>query len=265
MRAFRIAYDGRPFSGFQRQPDVPTVEVGIFDALRELGIFEGEAPPGYAAAGRTDAGVSALAQTVAFEAPAWCSPAALNSELPTGVRSWASADVPDGFHATHDAVRREYLYHLYAPDLDDGLARDALARLSGEHDFHNLTPDDRGTVRDVAATAERDGEFLVVRVAAGGFARELVRRIVSLARAVGAGSAPLSKVGRVLGDEVIDGPAGVPPAPPEPLVLVDVVYPDVEFTVDESSAPYVREWFDERRVAGLVAARVGATIRDGVG
>ena len=61
MRAFRVAYDGRPYSGFQRQPDVPTVEDTLLDALRALGVFEGsDVPPGYAAAGRTDAGVSAL-------------------------------------------------------------------------------------------------------------------------------------------------------------------------------------------------------------
>jgi len=53
------------------------------------------------------------------------------------VRVWAAADVPAGFHATHDAVRRTYRYHLYAPArveetdhdhaVDDGRVRDALA------------------------------------------------------------------------------------------------------------------------------------------
>ena len=45
------------------------------------------------AAGRTDAGVSALAQTVAFDAPEWLTPRALNAELPAEIRAWASADV----------------------------------------------------------------------------------------------------------------------------------------------------------------------------
>ena len=140
MDAYRIAYDGRPFRGFQRQPDVPTVEDAVFDALRDLGVFAGDAPPGYAAAGRTDAGVSAVAQTVAFEAPEWLSPAAFNGELPASVRAWARADAPDGFHATHDAVAREYVYHLHALEADPGRARAALDALAGEHDFHNLTP-----------------------------------------------------------------------------------------------------------------------------
>ena len=102
MYAFRIAYDGQPYRGFQRQPDVPTVEDALLGALRDLDVLPADAdtPPGSAAAGRTDAGVSALAQTVAFEAPDWLSPAAFNSELPESIRAWASADVDAEFHAT---------------------------------------------------------------------------------------------------------------------------------------------------------------------
>jgi tRNA pseudouridine38-40 synthase len=264
MRAFRIAYDGRPFHGFQRQPDVPTVEGTLFEALGELGLFEDDRPPGYAAAGRTDAGVSALAQTVAFECPDWCSPAAVNSVLPPTVRSWAAADVADEFHATHDATRREYTYHLYAPDVDDERARAALDALSGEHDFHNLTSDRVGTVRTLATTVRRDGPFLTVTVAAGGFARELVRRVVSLVRAVGSGEAPLSNVDRVLDPAPLDGPEGVSPAPPTPLVLTDVTYPSVPFETDDAAVESARSTFEDRRVAGLVGARVAATVSGGL-
>ena len=273
MRAYRVAYDGRPFHGFQRQPDVPTVEGTLFDALRELDVFEGDEgagdrPPGYAAAGRTDAGVSALAQTVAFDAPDWLSPAALNSALPADVRAWAAADAPAGFHATHDAARRAYAYYLYAPDANDADARAALSRLAGgageARDFHNLTSDETGTVRDLSGSLERDGDFLVVRVEAGGFARHLVRRLVSLVRAVGRGDAPLSKVDRVLAPAPIDGPEGVPSAPPTPLVLTDVSYPDLAFSVDADAAESTRTVFGERRVAGLAAARVAERIRSGV-
>jgi len=264
MRAFRVAYDGRPFHGFQRQPDVPTVEGTLFSALRSLDVLAADAhrPDGYAAAGRTDAGVSAVAQTVAFECPDWCTPAALNSQLPGGVRAWASADAPPDFHATHDAVRREYVYFLYAPEaeIDDGRAREAFEVLRGEHDFHNLTPDDAGTVRTVDGDLRREGDFLVVRVEAGGFARELVRRLVSLVRAVGTGASPRSNVDRVLGPDSLDGPEGVPPAPATPLVLTDVAYPSLDFAVDPEAAATAREVFAERRIEGLTRARVAGAV-----
>lgn len=278
MRAFRVAYDGRPFYGFQRQPSVPTVEDTLFDALRRLGALDEDAakPAGYAAAGRTDAGVSAVAQTVAFDCPEWCSPRALNSELPGHVRAWAAADVPADFHATHHAVRRRYTYHLYAPEpetnsldgrdaVDDERVRTALAALCGEHDFHNLTPDDTGTVRDLTADLHRDGDFLVVHVESGGFARELVRRLVSLVNAVGSGAAPVDKVERVLGPEPIDGPEGVPPAPATPLVLTGVDYPDVTFDRDEAAVESTRAVFGEQAVDGRVQGRVADELLAGIG
>ncbi|MEF8851181.1 MAG: tRNA pseudouridine(38-40) synthase TruA [Haloarculaceae archaeon] len=275
MRAYRLAYDGRPYHGFQRQPDVPTVEDALLDALRDLGALDGGAdkPEGYAAAGRTDSGVSARAQTVAFGAPDWLTPRALNAELPAAVRAWASADVDPAFHATHDARERTYVYHLYAPragsatraPFDDDSARAALETLAGERDFHNLTPDERGTSRDLAASAERDGAFLVVTLRAGGFARQLVRRVVGLVAEVGRGECGLERVERVLGPDPLDGPAGVAPAAAEPLVLWDVDYPGVAFTVDERAAESARASFDDRHADRVTAATVAAGLRSGVG
>jgi tRNA pseudouridine38-40 synthase len=260
MRAFRVAYDGRPFHGFQRQPDVPTVEDAIFDAVQALGVADGK-PEGYAAAGRTDAGVSAVAQTVAFECPDWLTPAALNSELPASVRAWASAEATPDFHATHHAESRAYVYHLYAPEADLSRAEDALARLcDGQHDFHNLTPDDENTVRNLRGEVRRDGEYLVFELRAGGFVREMVRRVVSLVRAVATGNAGLEKVERVLGPEQIDGPAGIAPAPAYPLVLVDAVYPRLDFSVDEEAAASAREVFESLREERATGARVASEI-----
>ena len=284
-RAFRVAYDGREFAGFQRQPHATTVEGTLLRALANHGILDrGDGPthatpPGYAAAGRTDAGVSAVAQTVSFEAPQWLTPRAFNGHLPGSVRVWAAADVRDGFHATHDAVRRVYRYHLYAPDassraadashavdsshaVDDERVRDALDRLSGRHDFHNLTSDDAGTVRNLTATAPRDDDLLVLDVAADGFPRALVRRLVAAVRAVGRGQTDLSRIDRLLDPEPVPGEIGVGPAPPEPLVLWDVAYEGVSFGVDAEAAESARVAFGERyRSARTVAAATGA-IRD---
>lgn len=282
LRAFRIAYDGTDYHGFQRQPDVSTVEDAIFDSLRALDVLESDAdkPAGYAAAGRTDAGVSALAQTIALEAPDWLAPRALNGELPADIRAWAAAEAPDGFHATHHASRRAYTYHLYAPPADEG-TRDSAAdptapavdddrfhaaceALSGTHDIHNLTPDDHNTERSLSLAARRDGDYLVVTAGAGGFARELVRRLVSLARAVGTGESPLEKIDRVLEPEPLPGHEGVAPAPPEPLVLTDVDYPDLTFEIDDDAAASARAVFDRRRVDRQTGARVAGQVADGM-
>lgn len=265
MRALRLAYDGRPYYGFQRQPDVSTVEGTLFDALTRLDVTEEAAkPPGYAAAGRTDAGVSAVAQTVAFAAPEWLTPRALNSELPGSVRAWAAADVDDGFHATLAADRREYTYHLHAPDASHDRARSAVDALSGEHDFHNLTSDESGSVRDVQGTVDCDGEFLVCRVAAGGFPKGFVRRFVAVVEEVATGRASLDRVEQVLGTESLSGAHGVPRASPEPLVLTAVSYPGVSFAVDGAAAETLREVFEESRVDALTRSRVADSVLEGV-
>ena len=266
MRAYRVAYDGRPYSGFQRQPDVPTVEGALLAGLARLGVGGGvDSPPaGYAAAGRTDAGVSAVAQTIAFEAPDWLTPAAVTSELPADVRVWASADVPDGFHATHDATERRYTYFLYAPEADDELAGGALRALCGRHDYHNLTPDDEGTVRELSGSIEREGDRLVVTLSAGGFARQLVRRVVGLLDEILRGDATLSKVDRVFSAEPLPGPEGVAPAPAYPLVLTGVDYPGVEFLTDDDAVETARSVFEELRVKRETAARVADCVVSGI-
>ncbi|MEF8775501.1 MAG: tRNA pseudouridine(38-40) synthase TruA [Haloarculaceae archaeon] len=286
MRAYRIAYDGRDYHGFQRQPEVPTVSDAILDTLRTLDVVDDRSvPAGYAAAGRTDAGVSATHQTVAFEAPGWLVPSALNSGLPAEVRAWASAEVPAGFHATHDAVAREYTYYLHAGSSPqdrstaepeplrtasgDGVPADRLARareaanaLAGEHDFHNLTPDTAGTVRDLDLTCERAGRFLVVVVRADGFPRQLVRRLVTVVDERARGEADHSRIERLLRSEPVDGPEGIAPAPPEPLALTDVAYPDVAFTVDERANASATAVFDARHRRHASLARVAGRLRD---
>ena len=309
MRAFRLAYDGTAYFGFQRQPDVPTVEDAVFDALEALDALDGRAgdredstgsrpkPPGYSAAGRTDAGVSALAQTVAIDAPAWLTPRALNAELPTDIRAWAFADVDEAFHATHDAAERRYTYHLYAPEttsadatedqrtasdhagtvqasaddvapgrtpVDDERVHVAIAALSGAHDFHNLTPDETGAERTITLDARRDGPFLEVTVTAGGFPRQLVRRLITLIVRVGAGVANRATIDRVLAAESLPGHEGIPPAPPRPLVLADVVYPGVTFERDEQAARRAGAIFTARRIERSTAERVTAQLEAGI-
>ncbi len=263
MRAFRLAYDGRPFSGFQRQPSVPTVEDALFDALDSLDVFNRDTdskPSGYAAAGRTDAGVSALRQTVGFECPSWCTPRALNSELPTSVRAWASADVQSGFHATHDALQRTYTYYLYGPELDMNRLNTAAEILSGKHDFHNFTSDDDGTTRKLSITLEFDDPFITARITADGFPRSLIRRLMSALRGVGSESMTIETLTGLLNTVPQTGPDGIPTASPEPLILTRVTYPDATFRIDNRAINSLRSVFTHRYQRCLTQARVAEHI-----
>ena len=268
-RAFRVAYDGRPFHGFQRQPSLPTVEDALFDALRDLGVLADDAdkPSGYAAAGRTDAGVFGLGQTVALDAPAWLTPRAWNGELPAAVRAWAHAEAPADFHATHDAASRAYEYHLFAPDADLELAREATDRLRGTHDFRDLSAVSAGnTSRTLTtATVERDGDFLVLSVRGDGFLHELVRRLVSLVRSVAAGEVPPERVDSALVPGTLPDHEIPPPAPPGGLVFVDAAYPGLDFERDARGIESVREVFGDRAARATTRGRLCRRVAGSVG
>jgi tRNA pseudouridine38-40 synthase len=183
------------------------------------------------------------------------------------VRAWASADAPPDFHATHDAAAREYTYHLHAPPerVEDGRARQTLSALAGEHDFHNLTPDDAGTVRDLDATLQREGDFLALRFRAGGFARQLARRLVTVVAESARRGLPEGRIDRLLGPEPLDGPEGVAPAPAAGLVLTGVDYPGLAFEPDPDALAATREQFADERVAAKRRARVVGSVADALG
>lgn len=266
MHALRLAYDGTEFHGYQRQPDVDTVEGALFRALAHLDITDGSPPPGYSAAGRTDAGVSALAQTIAVDGPSWLSPAAINGALPASIRVWAVADAPAEFHATRDAVSRVYTYFLHGPTLPRDRLATALARFEGTHDFGNFTPDDGRTERTVRSTAvSRMGETVVLRIRGDSFCRHQVRRMVSLVAAIGAGKREPSAVETLLGPEPVDGPAGVGPAPAEPLVLTAVEYPTLAFEPSPAAARGARSAFSRRRIELATKTKIMRAIQAGIG
>jgi tRNA pseudouridine38-40 synthase len=266
-RAFRIAYDGRPFHGFQRQPDVPTVENELFAALATLDIYDPVSesrPTGYSAAGRTDAGVSAIAQTVTFECSEWCRPVVFDSELPRSIHVYASTEVTDSFHATHQASSRQYRYLLMESSLEAERARKAAMRLSGRHDFQNFSLDTTGTVRDVSITVESSPPFLVLSVVADGFPRQFVRRIATVIRGVASGMRDIDSIDTLLAGPV-RGEHGVAPAPPEPLFLAAVEYPQCEFLIDSQAhsraVEAIETQYQQDRLEAGVRAEIAESLR----
>ena len=147
-----VAYDGRPFHGFARQPDVRTVQGDLEDALAKLFAR----PTASVGAGRTDAGVHALGQVVNVkDAPDDLDPVkvrdALNAMLAPAIVVVSAASVADDFHARFSARSRTYVYAilgaeipdpflapttLYHPEpLDIATMNEAAGHLVGPHDF----------------------------------------------------------------------------------------------------------------------------------
>jgi tRNA pseudouridine38-40 synthase len=223
--ALKIAYDGRTFYGHQRQPDARTVEGECLAALRAARILSDPAKSFFRSASRTDRGVSAIGNVIAFHAelPPEAVLGAFNDKA-RDVWAWAYAPVPDSFHPRH-ADERWYRYHLLEPpDLDR--LRGAAKPFEGQHEFRWFTSDPPAgpfVLRRVEVTGEDGAATIDVR--ARSFRRGMVRRIVAAMLAFAKGDVEL--------DEIVAALAGVRydfgMAPAEPLVLMDVRY-GFEFT-----------------------------------
>jgi len=238
-----VAYDGTDFQGFQRLGTSQRTVQGALEAgLRRIG-WTGSS---LTAAGRTDGGVHARGQVVAFELE-WRHDCvslthALNSRLPSDVAIWHTEVAPQGFHPRFSARSRRYSYALIASPQPDPLReryawrvwprpdlaamQEEASILPGRRDFaaFGRAPIPGGHTNRTVLTARWDGlgdrmEFVIE---ADAFLQHMVRRIVAALIGVGLGR----KTPGVLQD-LLDHPGGRwegPMAPARGLCLEAVTY-----------------------------------------
>lgn len=240
-----LAYDGTQFFGFQRQGSVRTVQAEVETALRQLG-WQDRA---ILSAGRTDTGVHAAGQVIAFDLE-WQHPLeelqrALNAHLPRDIAVQAVCVADARFHPRYDAQSRCYHYHLrfantrhplfdrftwqvWPPCAPDLLA-EAAQRLTGVHDYRAFGAPTRpggSTTRAVYTSRWQpleDGRWRY-EVVGNAFLYHMVRRMVNAQVLVGQGRLSLQAL-----EAAVETGADLPPgmAPPHGLVLQEVRYIEV--------------------------------------
>jgi tRNA pseudouridine38-40 synthase len=240
-----IQYDGTDYVGWQRQADGVSIQGLLEDALAPI---EG-GPVAVHGAGRTDAGVHALAQVASvrvantLEAPTIAR--ALNAVLPPDVRIVGVEAMDPNFHARFSAMSKTYDYriinaplvsaflHRYvwhvAQPLDIEAMRAAAAPLVGRHDFAGF----QAAGSDVSSTErtifeldiEDGGGFdlpLVLRITGDGFLRHMVRNITGTLVEIGTGRWDPWRMLSVLDSR--DRSQAGPTAPAHGLILTNVAY-----------------------------------------
>jgi tRNA pseudouridine38-40 synthase len=251
--ALKIEYHGGPFVGWQRQTDQASVQGTIEAALARLEPGEHVA----SGAGRTDAGVHALAQVAHCQMQAEWTPFRLSEALnyhlkPQPIAIVDCAAVDDDFHARFSATERRYHYRILsrrAPathaaglvwqvkhDLDEAAMQAAADMVLGKHDFTTF----RSTVCQADSPVKTLDHLRVTRVAtpsgtefhfdvrARSFLHNQVRSLVGSLERVGAGTwAPLDMQKAL---EARDRAACGPVCPPQGLYLAHVGYPTDPFS-----------------------------------
>jgi tRNA pseudouridine38-40 synthase len=242
-----LSYDGAEFSGWQVQPDAPTVQGTLASAIGRI-TGEKVLPQG---SGRTDAGVHALAQVMTFvtesSVPTENFAKALNDILPASVRVLEVVEAPPDFHARHSARAKTYRYRIYREAIcppflaryvwhypypldEDSMAR-AAPLVVGEHDFTSFAAVDLERGREVAVSNvrkifssswERVGDELVYTVCGSGFLHHMVRNLVGTFILVGKKTLHVEDVTRILAAR--NRSAAGATAPASGLYLVSVEY-----------------------------------------
>jgi tRNA pseudouridine38-40 synthase len=204
--ALGIEYDGSGFCGWQTQPSACAIQDAVERGLAEIAGH----PVATICAGRTDAGVHAVAQVVHFDTAAARPDTAwvrgVNALLPDTVAVTWMARVGDDFHARYSATERRYRYLLLDQPLRPALnrrhvgwihqtlevdrMREAAAYLLGEHDFSAFRSSEcqaNSPVRELRAlNIDRRGDYVVFELAANAFLHHMVRNIVGSLSYVGA-------------------------------------------------------------------------------
>jgi tRNA pseudouridine38-40 synthase len=239
-----VEYDGTEFLGFQRQAQglLRTVQGEIEEALQSLS-WTGRS---ILSAGRTDTGVHALGQVIAFDLD-WAHGKAalgraLNANLPADISVRAVAESQPGFHPRFDAHGRRYRYTIYnaparsalrarfawhvAARLDVAAMQAAGAALIGRNDFATFgtDPDDGdNTVRTVSQAAwSAAGDELTFDIQADAFLYRMVRSLVGALKRVGTGDVAVSAFEDLL--QARDRSVCPALAPPQGLCLMEVLY-----------------------------------------
>ncbi len=236
-----LAYDGTDFQGFQRQGKKRTVQAEVEAALRRLN-WQGRT---ILAAGRTDSGVHASGQVIAFDLD-WAHPPdvlarALNAYLPKDVAVQSACLAADDFHPRYQARYRLYRYRLFCkaernpllerfawrvwPPVEPDRLQAAAQLFIGTHDFAAFGSPPRpggSTIRTVFhAFWEAQANGWQFEVAANAFLYRMVRRLVFLQVLAGQGRLSLLDLAQGVTQAQVQTP-GL--APPQGLTLAEVGY-----------------------------------------
>jgi tRNA pseudouridine38-40 synthase len=232
-KIIKFAYNGKNFFGFARQPNLRTVEGELLNVLIKNGFIKNASDSFFRSASRTDKGVSALANVVAFNTD--CSNDIILKKLldePSDIFVYGVLDVDSSFNPRY-AKMRQYRYYLLKKDLDVEKIITASACFTGEHDFSNFAKIEkfRNPVRTIEnIVISEDKYFLVFDFFAQNYLWNQIRRITSALIKIGKHSINKKDIldGLCNPDKVVD--FGLASA--EPLILKEIFY-DFKFNIDK--------------------------------
>lgn len=274
--ALKIGYIGTNFHGFQRQPDLRTVEEELIYHLRKLDYIDDLKKSRFRIAGRTDAGVHSLGNVISFQSEKDVRVNEINNSLPDDIQILASAPVRYAFKPRY-AQMRQYRYMLFQ-DLDIDKLRECAEIFKGTHNFTNFTKrfqkTTTRTIDDIKVTKVdledyHKREFpnlhdtispIFIDIYGESFLWNMVRKMMRVFVDVAIGKMALDEVQDLL-NPLEDAPrANIKVMEAEYLILMDIQYDGIKFKYDD----YACERFKRDLVDSLSDLQKRYAIRESI-
>jgi len=247
--ALKIGYIGTNFHGFQRQPDLRTVEEELIYHLRKLGYIDDLKKSRFRIAGRTDAGVHSLGNVISFQSEKEVRVNEINNSLPDDIQILASAPVRYAFKPRY-AQMRQYRYMLFQ-DLDVEKLQDCAEVFKGTHNFTNFTKrfqkTTTRTIEDIKITKVDLDDYhkrefpnlhntitpIFIDIYGESFLWNMVRKMMRVFVDVAIGKMELDEVERLLNPSDNEPRANIKVMEAEYLILMDIQYDGIRFRYDD--------------------------------
>ncbi len=247
--ALKIGYIGTNFHGFQRQPDLRTVEEELIYHLRKLNYIDDLKKSRFRIAGRTDAGVHSLGNVISFQSEKEVRVNEINNSLPDDIQILASAPVRYAFKPRY-AQMRQYRYMLFQ-DLDVEKLKECAEVFKGTHNFTNFTKrfqkTTTRTIDDIKVTKVDLNDYhkkefpnlhdtispIFIDIYGESFLWNMVRKMIRVFIDFNIGKIDLDEIQNLLNPPKNSPRANIKVVEPDYLILMDIQYDGIKFKYDD--------------------------------
>lgn len=248
--ALKIGYIGTNFHGFQRQPDLRTVEEELIYHLRKLNYIDDLKQSRFRIAGRTDAGVHSLGNVISFQSEKEVRVNEINNSLPDDIQILAKAPVRFGFKPRYAKIR-QYRYLLFRNDLDVNKLKEVAEVFKGTHNFTNFTKrfqkTTTRTIEDIKITTPTLNDYhkkefpnlhdpiqpIFVDVYGESFLWNMIRKMMRVFIDICLGKMEMKDVEGLLNPKANEKRANIKVTEPEYLILMNIEYDGIKFKYDD--------------------------------
>jgi tRNA pseudouridine38-40 synthase len=246
----RVYYEGKNYFGYQRQPNVSTVEETLLEALIETNHIISAKENRFISASRTDKNVNAIGNIIGFNSEKEIILEQINAQLPkdNSIVCWSHTKVKEDFSPKH-SLKKKYWYLSEKGNLEDEVEKstskiqEICSLFEGINDYRLFCKNDhRNTIREIEHINIREEQnYILFEFVAQSFLWEQVRRIVGYVMNYCGLSDELKDTKALLHTRTDIDSLNIHPADPSNLILVEHYYEDIKWAINDKALKIIRE------------------------